>query len=269
MGYTYYVSFVDAYNRYTWIYFLKQKSETLAIFKQFQTMVELQLNHKIKSVQSDWGGEFRLFTQYLSSLGITHRLICPHTHHQNGVVERKHRYIVDIGLTLLSQVLLPLKFWDHAFHTTIYLINCLPSIFHNHIIPFQVIYNKMPDYTFLKVFGCACFPLIRPYNKHKLSVHFWDILLPTKATSAWTRMALYSYPRMSFFMNPNFHFLILNLCHLHQLLPPDYHLWALFHLMYPIYTHHPLFRFHLHIYTISHLFPLPYNMLPLHCLILT
>lgn len=41
MGYTYYVSFVDAYSRYTWIHFLKQKSETLAIFKQFQTMVEL------------------------------------------------------------------------------------------------------------------------------------------------------------------------------------------------------------------------------------
>jgi histone deacetylase 1/2 len=28
--------------------------------------------------------------------------------------------------------------------------------------------HELPDYTFLKVFGCACCPHLRPYNKHKL-----------------------------------------------------------------------------------------------------
>nr|KYP52263.1 Retrovirus-related Pol polyprotein from transposon TNT 1-94 [Cajanus cajan] len=102
MGYHYYMSFVDAYSRFTWIYFLKNKSKALTIFKQFQAMVELQFNHKIKFVQSDWSGEFQPFTQFLTNLGITHRLICLHTHHQNGVVKRKHRNIVEMGLTLLS-----------------------------------------------------------------------------------------------------------------------------------------------------------------------
>lgn len=160
MGYSYYVSFVDAFSRYTWIYFIKQKFETLSIFKQFKTLVELQLNKKIKSIQSDWGGEFRPFTQYLTSFGIVHRLICPHTHHQNGVVERKYRHIVEIGLVLLSQASLPMKFWDHNFYTAIYLINHLPSIAQNSTIPYQTIYEKLPDYNFLKVFGCACFPLL-------------------------------------------------------------------------------------------------------------
>ncbi|PNY08092.1 histone deacetylase [Trifolium pratense] len=65
----------------------------------------------------------RPFTKYLTDLGITHRLICPHTHHQNGVVERKHRHVVDMGLTLLSQSNLPLTYWDHAFLTAVHLIN--------------------------------------------------------------------------------------------------------------------------------------------------
>ena len=52
-GYLYYVSFIDAYSRFTWIYPLKSKAETLATFQQFKAMVELQLNSKIKSVQSD------------------------------------------------------------------------------------------------------------------------------------------------------------------------------------------------------------------------
>nr|KYP42260.1 Retrovirus-related Pol polyprotein from transposon TNT 1-94 [Cajanus cajan] len=170
MGYHYYMSFVDAYSRFTWIYFLKNKSEALTIFKQFQAMAKLQFNHKIKSFQSDWGGEFRPFTQILTSLGITHRLICPHTHHQNGVVERKHRHIIEMGLTLLSQAFLPMKYWDHVFHTTVYLINRLPSLSHNKIVPYQVLYSKDLDYTFIKVFGCACYPLLTPYNTNKL--HF-------------------------------------------------------------------------------------------------
>ncbi|MCH82453.1 retrovirus-related Pol polyprotein from transposon TNT 1-94, partial [Trifolium medium] len=86
-------------------------------------MVELQYNFPIKSVQTDGGGEFRPFTQFLNPLGIIHRLTCPHTHHQNGSVERKHRHIVETGLTLLTQANLPLKFWDHAFLTATYLIN--------------------------------------------------------------------------------------------------------------------------------------------------
>ena len=71
-------------------------------------MVELQLNTKIKSIQSDWGGEYKPFSNLLASFAISHRLIYPHTHHQNGVVERKHRHIADLGLTLLHHASLPL-----------------------------------------------------------------------------------------------------------------------------------------------------------------
>lgn len=102
------------------------------------------------------------------SIGITHRLICPRTHHQNGVVERKHRHIVELDLTLLTQASLPLTYWDHAFLTSVYLINRLPTSSLQFKIPHQVLFHQQPDYNFLKVFGCACFPLLRPYNAHKL-----------------------------------------------------------------------------------------------------
>jgi len=35
-GFSYYISFVDAYSKFTWIYFLKNKSETFSIFQQFK-----------------------------------------------------------------------------------------------------------------------------------------------------------------------------------------------------------------------------------------
>jgi hypothetical protein len=34
-------------------------------------------------------------------------------------------------------------------------------------IPLERLLGETPDYTFFKVFGCACWPHIRPYNKRK------------------------------------------------------------------------------------------------------
>jgi hypothetical protein len=34
--------------------------------------------------------------------------------------------------------------------------------------PVEKLFHEPPDYTFLKVFGCACWPHTRPYNNRKL-----------------------------------------------------------------------------------------------------
>jgi hypothetical protein len=54
----YYVSFIDDYSKFTWIYLLRHKSEVFKHFAEFQSLVEQMLNHKILVVQSDWGGEY-------------------------------------------------------------------------------------------------------------------------------------------------------------------------------------------------------------------
>lgn len=101
-------------------------------------------------------------------MGNVHRFTCPYTSHQNGAVERKHRHITEMGLTLLSHASLPLKFWNHAFTSSVHVINRLPTEGLNTFIsPFQALYNVVLNYPQLKIFGCACFPHLRPYNKHK------------------------------------------------------------------------------------------------------
>uniref|UniRef100_A0A151UG14 Retrovirus-related Pol polyprotein from transposon TNT 1-94 n=1 Tax=Cajanus cajan TaxID=3821 RepID=A0A151UG14_CAJCA len=146
-------------------------------------MVTNQFQLPIKALQTDWGGEFCPFTTYLNDVGIQHRLICPHTHHQNGVVERKHRHIVELGLTLLVEADLPMQFWDYAFLTSVYLINRLPSSSIQNEVPYQKLFNNTPDYHFLKVFGCACFPHLRPYNRTKLQLRSQECLFLGYSTS--------------------------------------------------------------------------------------
>jgi histone deacetylase 1/2 len=89
-------------------------------------------------------------------VGITHHVSCPHTHQQNGSAERKHRHIVEVGLSLLAQACMPLKFWDEAFLTATYLINRTPTRLLGFSTPYTSLFNEKPDYSSLRVFGCAC-----------------------------------------------------------------------------------------------------------------
>jgi hypothetical protein len=47
---------------------------------------------------------------FLTTNGILHRLTCPYTSHQNGIAERKHQHIMDIGLSLFAQSRIPSTF---------------------------------------------------------------------------------------------------------------------------------------------------------------
>ena len=120
-------------------------------------------------MQSDWGGEYERLNSFFQKIGISHRVSCPHAHQQNGAVERKHRHIVEVGLALLANASMPLKFWDEAFLTATYLINILPSKVINFDTPFQRLFKENPNYKSLRIFGCACWPNLRPYNTRKLS----------------------------------------------------------------------------------------------------
>lgn len=95
-------------------------------------------------------------------------MFCPHTHQQNGSAERKHRHIVEVGLSLLAQACMPLKFWDEAFLAATFLINRTPSKVISYATPLERIFKVQPDYSSLRIFGCVCWPNLRPYKQHKL-----------------------------------------------------------------------------------------------------
>ena len=111
-GMRYFILFVDNYSRFSWIYFLKAKSDAFPTFIKFKALVETQFEAKIKTVQTDSGGEYVTFTPFLTNLGILHRLSCPITSQQNGRVEQKHRHVVEVGLSMMSFASMPLKYWS-------------------------------------------------------------------------------------------------------------------------------------------------------------
>uniref|UniRef100_A0A2N9FTU5 Integrase catalytic domain-containing protein n=1 Tax=Fagus sylvatica TaxID=28930 RepID=A0A2N9FTU5_FAGSY len=166
----FYLVFVDEFTKFTWVYLLKHKSDTFQVFTQFRAMIETQFSLPIKILRTDCGGEFLStpFNQFCSSKGIIHQLSCPHTPQQNGVAERKHRHLVQCALALLSQSKLPLSYWSYAISTAAHIINKLPTPNLGNQSPWDALYQVAPDLSHLRTFGCECFPLLTPYNSHKL-----------------------------------------------------------------------------------------------------
>ncbi|KAG7559542.1 GAG-pre-integrase domain [Arabidopsis thaliana x Arabidopsis arenosa] len=164
----YYLVLVDHFTRYTWLYPLIRKSDVKDVFIAFKALVENRFQTRIGTLFSDNGGEFVALRPFLSTNGITHLTSPPHTPEHNGLAERKHRHIVETGLTLLSTASVPKAYWSYAFSTAVYLINRMPTPVLSMESPFQKLFGSSPNYDKLRVFGCLCFPWLRPYTRHKL-----------------------------------------------------------------------------------------------------
>lgn len=63
-----------------------------------------------------------------------------------------------------------------CFLIAVYLIKRHPTSALHFQVPYNVLFKQSPYYKFLKVFGCACFPLLGPYNAHKLDYRSQECL---------------------------------------------------------------------------------------------
>lgn len=160
-GHRYLVLFLDVYSKYLWYFPFSLKSDVYQIFVQFQTMVERQFSTSIKQVQTDWGGEYRSLNPLIfKKCGVIHCLPYLHTHEQNGKIERRHRHVVETGLSLLAHAAVLQKHWHFAFETAVYLINRLPSPVSRNLPPFQLTsLSKTTRLSFFKNFWLHVLPI--------------------------------------------------------------------------------------------------------------
>jgi hypothetical protein len=165
----YFVSFIDEYSRYVWIYTLKKKSEFIQCFKDFNEFVKVQYRTKIMKIHSDYGGEYRSneFQTMIRSLGIVPEYSVPATPQQNGIAERMNRTLVEKVRCMLFSSGVPVSFWGEALVYSVHIVNRIPCKANMDVSPYNKLYDEVPDLSRLRVFGSHC--LVYRTGKKKLS----------------------------------------------------------------------------------------------------
>nr|GEX07381.1 hypothetical protein [Tanacetum cinerariifolium] len=121
-GANYFVTFINDFSRYGYVYLLKHKHEVFETFKVFQKEVENQLGKTIKLLRSD------------------HR-------------ERRNRTLLDMVRSMMSQTTLPKSFWDYAIETAAHILNMVPTK-KVEKTPYEIWHGQDPKLSYLKVWGC-------------------------------------------------------------------------------------------------------------------
>ncbi|KAJ0800174.1 putative RNA-directed DNA polymerase [Helianthus annuus] len=155
----YFLTIVDDYSRAVWVFLIKHKSDASKCLMFFCKMVEVQFDKTIKRIRCDNGSEFTSndMIQFYNERGMLLETTCPHTPQQNGVVERKHRHLLETARALRFGANLPKCFWGECVLTAAYVINRLPSNVLKNKTPYEIIFGTKPDYGHLRVFGCLAY----------------------------------------------------------------------------------------------------------------
>ena len=91
---------------------MKHHFEFFEIYKAFRALVKTQHSSVIKCFRCDLGREYtsNKFLEFLALDGTMQQTSCTDTPKQNGVVERKHRHIVETTRSLLLSNFVPSEF---------------------------------------------------------------------------------------------------------------------------------------------------------------
>lgn len=159
----YFVTFIDDYSRWCEVYFIRNKSDVLTVFKEYKAEMENFTGKRIKALQSDNGREYvnSEFDTYLKKCGIKRRLTVPYTPQQNGVAERKNRTLVEMARCMMRQAGVPPIFWAEAVNTACYIRNRCPTAALKGRLPFTVWTGKTPTMIYMQTFGTKVFVKIK------------------------------------------------------------------------------------------------------------
>jgi len=140
-GARYFVTFVDDYTNFSYIYTISGKYQVFECFKEYQAIAEARFNTKIGALIVN-GSEYLSNVQrkYCKQKGIVVET------EKNCAAERMNQTIVEKARAMLNDVNAPEKLWSEAVSAAVYVINRSPtSALKMKKTPAELWYSEKPD----------------------------------------------------------------------------------------------------------------------------
>nr|GEV35486.1 hypothetical protein [Tanacetum cinerariifolium] len=169
-GKKYILVIVDDYSRFTWVKFLRSKDEALDFIIKFLKMIQVRLKVPVRRIRTENRTEFvnQTLREYYEEVGISHETSIARSSQQNGVVKRRNHTLIEAACTMLIYAQSLLFLWAEAVATACYTQNRSIIRLRHEKTPYELLHNKLPDLSFLLVFGALCYPTNDSENLGKL-----------------------------------------------------------------------------------------------------
>nr|GEU88376.1 hypothetical protein [Tanacetum cinerariifolium] len=128
-------------SRFTWVKCLRSKDEAPDFIIKFLKMIQVGISHETSVARSS---------------------------QQKGVVERRNHTLIEAACTMLIYAQAPLFLWAEAVATVCYTQNRSIVRVRHSKTPYELLHNKLPDLSFIYVFGALCYPTNNSENLEKL-----------------------------------------------------------------------------------------------------
>ncbi|KAD4385770.1 hypothetical protein E3N88_25939 [Mikania micrantha] len=155
----------DEYSIYSWVFFLKEKSETFDCIQVLVTKLESLYKLKIRILRTENGTEFKNHNmeKFCNERGIVQQFSAPYVPQMNGVAKRKNRTLIEAARAMLADSSLPVQFWNEAVANACYTLNRVLIVKRHGKTCFELLHNRKPNLKYLEPFGAPCTML----NKHE------------------------------------------------------------------------------------------------------
>ncbi|GJW93944.1 retrovirus-related pol polyprotein from transposon TNT 1-94 [Tanacetum coccineum] len=148
----------------------KSKDEAPDFIIKFLKMIQVRLKVHVRRIRADNGTEFvnQTLREYYEKVGISHETFVARSPQQNGVVERRNRTLIEAARTMLIYAKALLFLWAEVVATACYTQNrSIVRLCHDKI-PYELLHDKPPNFSFSYVFGVLCYPINDSENLGKL-----------------------------------------------------------------------------------------------------
>ncbi len=136
---------------------IKNRSEALHKFKEFEAWLDRDTGVLIERVHSDNAKEYDGMNKYLEAQGIVHTYSTACTPQSNGCTERYNRTVLDKVRSMLEESGLPTRFWVEAVLRAAPMHNVRVSAVLDNKTSLEVLFGYRPDVSCIRLFGCAAY----------------------------------------------------------------------------------------------------------------
>lgn len=162
-GSRYICTFLDDFSRFTFVTFLRRKSDVKEALKGFVSFLESSQRTEVRSIglHSDGALEYKALPNNLGGIKVNKFFSAPYTPEHNGIAERINRTIMDAARSLLIQADLPVCLWPFAVKQVLFVRNRVPHSATGQP-PITLLKGERPELKHVRVFGSAAFVLQLP-----------------------------------------------------------------------------------------------------------